>query len=402
MGDSKDLGAQIDALLAGKGNNPAPAPADPAPAPQPPEPPEEQAGEQAAVEDAPAEPNGEGDLAGMALADEIQELLDEAAAEGSASDAPAEPETVAEPEAAIEPEELAQPAEPATEEDIEKQLISQIDQMLAEQAGNMMEKEEQTPAAEEDAASGEFASVKDVVGDEPAAQETDADPQAAVDDMFAQALAEANDEAAEPVSDTEEDDTLEVEGDFESVENILDEEKQAEASPEEAPAEAATDDASVEGEMESVDDVLEEDKSSEGEEVEGDIASVDDVMSEDDAPAEETVDMTADDGGGEATMAEELSAAAAAVAAELDEEAADEAAAPAEEQVAEQPEEAQALRPAAKLNLAALIAKLDPILEKINRPFAKLPENVRQTLGWIGLTQVALAGVLLLYALFLK
>jgi hypothetical protein len=42
------------------------------------------------------------------------------------------------------------------------------------------------------------------------------------------------------------------------------------------------------------------------------------------------------------------------------------------------------------------------VLIAVNRPFARISPNLRQTLGWIGLTNAFLAVGLLIYAMFFK
>ncbi len=304
----EDLDAQIDALMTDvQKSDEQPAPgakaddqADPSPAP---------AGE-AANGQAPAD----GDIAGMALADEIQEMLDEAAA--GHADPPDEP-AQAEPQPAepVDPDEAA--------EQREKELVAQIDQMLAEQAEAVMESE--------DDVSGSFESIDEVLDAAPA--DSSDDPPTEPAEASGEPVAAA---PAEPSGKDQPDDNA-IDGEIQTLEHVLGDEDKA--SPEDQPA----------------------------------------------APVAEEEALTP----GAAAVAEELDAEQAAGPPVVDDPLA---------QAPDESNEAPAGRP--RREIAVAIARR--VLEPVNRPFSRLSPTVRDTLGWIGLSNAAAAVALLLYVLLFK
>ena len=311
-----DLDAQIDALLTDVQKPPA------QPAPPPPE------GSPAQSPTRSSDTAADHDITGMALADEIQEMLDEASAR-QAGEAPAAPDPID-----------AEPVDPdAAAEQMEKDLVSQIDQMLSEQADKVLESD--------DVMAGGFQTIDDVLGDEstePAATGT---------------VSEDQPQPAMAATDTR----------------------------------AAVEDA--------------------GDEIAGDIETLESVLADDGAGRPRTTDEDAK--ADPPRTHQHLTLGAAAVAAELD---ADEMAGA--RVVDDQPDEPSNAAPdqaetdgpakpadpampiAARQRIEAIVNLLVRLLEPMNRPFARFSPRLRDTLGWIGLTNALGAAALLFYALFIK
>jgi hypothetical protein len=315
------------------------------------------ADEIAPTEDADASPESGDDLAGSDFADQVQKMLDEAAASiepsDEASDASESPAVVPEPSVASEEATSAEPVATAEEPEVEEKsadetLIDQIDSMLAEAA--------------DDSLAGDFESIDEVEASLIDQLPTDPGVYAEAEHLEADATGELQASAAEePPS---------IEGDFESVDEVamqtsstMEQADEAEGADEEDQAELSEAAAAVAAELDA------------DEAIAGDFEAPDALEEHtEDEPATENVAAKATALEPEQPKSESTSEPAVEPAAKTE--------SPAEEA------EAETAKPARRPDKTMVLLS---IMAKINKPLDGLSDTMKNVVGTVALATLALA-----------